>query len=124
MFMMAKKKEYGLDYPITNALSDYTEKFEEQILKIFDLEKRMIIVDKEIKKIRASYEGTLKNDLVSKITGFFGIGSLVVAFYFLAPNFTGNIIGNIEVGNSNLFGMGLFLFGLLNIFVCLKKCVK
>ena len=60
-------------------------------------------------------------DLGDKVMGFLGIGSLVIAFYFLAPNFTGNVIGNIEVGSTNLFGMGLFLFGLFNIFVCLRN---
>jgi hypothetical protein len=113
---MVKKKGYGSD-SIKKMLNNYTTEFE---MQVFDLEEKIKSLGKKVTEMRNSYGGTLK-DLTSKVTGFIGIGSLIVAFYFLAPNFTGNVIGNLEIGNTNLFGMGLFLFGLINIFVCLRK---
>lgn len=92
--------------------------------KISDLGEKILDMKKTIEAIRNYYGGTLHSDLTSKVSGFFGIGFLIVAFYFLAPNFTGNVIANLEVGKTNLFGSGLFLLGLVGIFVCLKKCRK
>jgi hypothetical protein len=85
--------------------------------KLINLDRDLKRLGKEIDEIKDYYGKTL----VSKTTGFVGIGSLIVAFYFLAPNFTGNVIGNVDIGNTNLFGSLLFLFGLFNVFICLKN---
>ena len=98
--MVKKKENYVRD--------SYQGYFPVSLEKIFHLEKYM----KEI------YENI--GDLASKITGVFGIGILVFAFYFLAPNFTGNAILNFDTGSTNLVGVGLFFFGLLMVFACLK----
>lgn len=104
--MVKKKERYGNAYEEIAGGPYIKEGLDELVTSIYDLTERFNLSD---------------DGLGSKFSGFFGIGSLVVALYFLTPNFTGNVIGKVDIGTTNLFGSVLFLLGLAGVFVCLRK---
>ena len=50
---------------------------------------------------------------------FIAIG--IVGLFFLSPNLTGNVIGNLPTGNSSVIGAILFLVGLVGAFFTYKN---
>lgn len=59
-------------------------------------------------------------DLVSKVMGVVII-SLMFGLFFLSPNLTGNVVGNLNKSSSNWISGILFLIGLIGIFFYFKK---
>lgn len=113
---MSKKKErYGNTREKILAYDKQLRK------KLTNLSETLDNLNEEITKIKSYYERTFHKDLTKKLTGFIGLGSLIISCYFLTPNFTGNSIANLNIGSTNLGGILLFLFGLLNLFIYSKK---
>jgi len=58
-----------------------------------------------------------RNTIESKVlNSIFGISALA-GIFFLSPNVTGNVIGNITKTGSNILGIVLIVFGLLGVFL-------
>jgi len=66
---------------------------------------------------RNSDSGGLENKtmLVVSLLG------VVVSIFFLSPNLTGNVVGSLSKSGSNVFGIIMFVLGLLGIYVSFKK---
>ena len=97
---------------------------------------RLVVKDKLLK----SLEKNPNKRYIKKITGFlernssekqsglegktlttiFSGASILIALFFLSPNLTGNVIGALNSGNSSIFGIILFVLGLLGLFISLK----
>lgn len=43
--------------------------------------------------------------------------SFLASIFFLSPNLTGNVIGNMQRSNSNLFSLTLFIFGITTFLI-------
>jgi len=62
-----------------------------------------------------------REDLTSKVAGFFAIGGFVASLFFMASNFTGNVIGNLNGNSESTIGIILFLVGLVGTFFYFGK---
>jgi len=49
------------------------------------------------------------------------IGSVLAGIFFLSPNLTGNVIGNVTKSSGNIFGGILFILGIVGAFFTLRK---
>ncbi|PJE81463.1 hypothetical protein COU58_02345 [Candidatus Pacearchaeota archaeon CG10_big_fil_rev_8_21_14_0_10_32_42] len=49
------------------------------------------------------------------------IGSVLAGIFFLSPNLTGNVIGNMAKSSGNIFGGVLFILGIVGAFFTLRK---
>lgn len=58
---------------------------------------------------------------MKKVSISFVLGSLLLSFFFLAPNFTGLVVSPIDASESNTFGIVLMVLGLLGMVFVLWK---
>jgi len=62
-----------------------------------------------------------REDLTSKVAGFLAIGGFVASLFFMASNFTGNVIGNLNSDSTSAIGIILFLVGMVGTFFYFKR---
>lgn len=62
-----------------------------------------------------------KSSDIGKFFAVLSIGSVLAGIFFLSPNLTGNVIGNLAKNTSSIFGAGLFVLGVLGAFLTLKR---
>jgi len=77
-------------------------KYEKELEKIFSLEPP---------------KSSLEHKFIPVIAG----ASIIGALFFLSPNLTGNIIGNLTKNNSNIMGLVLFVLGLIGFLFYFRK---
>ena len=86
--------------------------------------------DEAIKDLTIRYENAIKdlssgglhgNTRLEKIVEGTSVFLLASSLFFLLPGITGNVIGDLTLKNSNLFGLGLFIAGLIGALLCFKK---
>lgn len=79
---------------------------------------------KEILNSSKAIEGKLEGKPSSgleKSLSVVSIGSIIAGIFFLSPNLTGNVIGNLTRSSSNILGIGLFILGIIGVFFTLKR---
>jgi len=59
--------------------------------------------------------------LERKTLAILSIGSVLVGIFFLSPNLTGNVIGNMTRNSGNILGGILFILGIVGAFFTLRK---
>jgi len=62
-----------------------------------------------------------KTSLSKKLITSFSLGSFILSLFFLSPNITGNIIGNLNKMSTNSFGALFFLASLISGIIALRK---
>jgi hypothetical protein len=67
----------------------------------------------------SEFLGEIK-DLEKKF-GIISVAFLGGSFVFITPNLTGNVIWNLPMGETNLIGISLFVFGLLGLLFCMRR---
>jgi hypothetical protein len=72
------------------------------------------------KLVEETLNGNKKTGL-EKSLAVLSIGSILAGIFFLSPNLTGNVIGNITNNSSNIFGGVLFILGIVGAFFTLRK---
>jgi len=60
----------------------------------------------------------------SKLSSIIAIVGIVSGVFFLSPNLTGNVVGNLNESSSNLLGVGLLILGIIAGLFYLKKSEK
>lgn len=60
---------------------------------------------------------TLEHKFISVIAG----ASIIAALFFLFPNLTGNVVGNLVKSDSNLIGAVLFSLGIIGLFISFRR---
>jgi len=59
----------------------------------------------------------LEKKFIPVIAGF----SLIVSLFFLSPNITGNVVGNLTKNSSNIIGLILLVIGLIGLLIYFKR---
>jgi len=62
-----------------------------------------------------------KKSVLEKSLAVLSIGSVLAGIFFLSPNLTGNVIGNIAKSPGNILGGVLFILGIVGAFFTLRK---
>ncbi len=60
---------------------------------------------------------TLEHKFIPILAG----ASIIVALFFLSPNITGNVVGNLVKSDSNIIGTILFVLGIIGLFISFRK---
>jgi len=71
----------------------------------------------------AKKEGLInyKRTGIEKSLAVLSIGSVIAGIFFLSPNLTGNVIGNMAKSSGNILGGVLFILGIVGAFFILRK---
>jgi len=76
-------------------------------------------MDSELSRLEEKVLRQGKHPKVVAVVG--SIILLIVSILFLSPNLTGNVIGSLSFGASNILGMVLFVIGLVGLFFVMRK---
>jgi len=107
----------------------YLEAFNKRVERgIKYLEKKENVTEEEkenLKRIlsRSNVIGDYlrKPSSLEKSLAVLSIGSVLAGIFFLSPNLTGNVIGNVAKNSGNILGGVLFILGIVGAFFTLKK---
>jgi len=92
-----------------------------KLLKVIEKNPRVDLELREIEQFLQRNSSEKQSGLESKtLTAIFSGASVLIALFFLSPNITSNVIGVLAQGNTNIFGIILFVLGLLGLFISLK----
>ncbi len=74
-----------------------------------------------LKEVRITLRNLEGKTGMRKTLTVLSISSILAGIFFLSPNLTGNIIGNLVKNSSDIFGGLLFLLGLVGAFFTLRR---
>ena len=77
--------------------------------------------DEAERKIRDLDHRTSRSDLSSRVSSIIAIVGIISGVFFLSPNVTGNVVGNMTNSTSNVLGTFLLFVGLIAGFFSLKR---
>jgi len=98
-----------------------SEKNTRAMEKILDYSKMLEEDVEESSKVdTGKYNKHLRGGL-EKSLAVLSIGSVLAGIFFLSPNLTGNVIGNLTKGSTNILGGILFVLGITGMFFTLRK---
>lgn len=74
-----------------------------------------------LKEVRITLRSLESRTNLNKSLAILSIGSIFAGIFFLSPNLTGNVIGNIAKNSGNILGGILFILGIVGAFFTFKK---
>lgn len=106
---LKKREDRMINSSMRNLKNEYSNKKKELMFEVLDfLEKES--PTKDIKKTG-----------LEKSLAVLSIGSVLAGIFFLSPNLTGNVIGNVAKSSGNILGGVLFLLGIVGAFFTIRK---
>jgi len=118
-------KKHGIS---SSEIKKYEETFKKRVGRVLNNAVEFAI-NKETQEITeqmlkyAKKEGLInyKPRGLEKTLGIVSIASVLAGIFLLSPNLTGNVVGNLTMNSTNIFGGLLFILGLTGTFLTLKR---
>ena len=87
---------------------------------ILDIEKEIA----DLEKLKAEHRDRMKRSGLEKTAATASIVGILIGIFFLSPNLTGNVVGNLNQTSTNFIGVTLLLIGAIAGFSWFKKTGK
>jgi hypothetical protein len=126
---LLKKDLFGFDTPLSyEERLKFLHSFNKRIERGLNVLSKSFSKEnfKEMERI-LKYSECLENSLQVNLSNLekslvvLSIGSILAGIFFLSPNLTGNVVGNLAENSTNIFGGVLFILGTIGLFFTLKK---